>query len=262
MPVREPALMSARQPATAKRKGRVRKPSKSRVAPPRIRVLPVTMVMAMLLCGVKMIEAYQGGKKIHLMMQPAIAQDNAPQDTNATEIPKPPPASDNREEEAVKVAKIQEQNEQVLGRNREFSQVELDILQSLAERRNQLEERSRELDLKEKLLEGTELRINDKITEIKQLEAKVSELLEKYSNQEESHIRSLVKIYENMKPKSAAAIFNELELPILLEVIDQMSERKVAPVLAAMNPMKAKEVTADLANMRKLNALNNRSGTQ
>ena len=50
-----------------------------------------------------------------------------------------------------------------------------------------------------------------------------------------------------MKPKAAAAIFDELELPILLEVIDQMSERRVAPILADMNPIKAKEVTADLA---------------
>jgi flagellar motility protein MotE (MotC chaperone) len=42
----------------------------------------------------------------------------------------------------------------------------------------------------------------------------------------------------------------------LLEVIDEMSERKVAPILAAMNSTKAKEVTSDLAEMRKLKALN------
>lgn len=249
---------------------------KGRVRPPRFRILPLTMVMAFLLFGVKVTEVYQGGRQLQIMLQPAYAQEEneqqaAPQQAAAQQAdeggqdaqppaaqagadgaPKPPPASDPSEEQAQKMAKLQEENDDILGRNRDFSQVEIDILQSLAERRRELEERDRELDLKEKLLEATELRINDKIAEAKRLEEEVSELLKKYSTQEESHIRSLVKIYENMKPKSAALIFNELELPVLLEVIDQMSERKVAPVLASMDPLKAKEVTSDLAELRKL----------
>ncbi|MFN7401895.1 MAG: MotE family protein, partial [Alphaproteobacteria bacterium] len=67
-------------------------------------------------------------------------------------------------------------------------------------------------------------------------------------------IRGLVKIYEAMKPLDAAAIFNEMEMPILLEVIDKMSERKVAPVLAGMNPKRARDVTQELAEMRKVRA--------
>jgi flagellar motility protein MotE (MotC chaperone) len=65
----------------------------------------------------------------------------------------------------------------------------------------------------------------------------------------------LVKIYENMKPSDAATIFNQLQMPILLSVIGSMSERKVAPVLASMDPKRAKEVTEELAELRKTKAL-------
>lgn len=69
---------------------------------------------------------------------------------------------------------------------------------------------------------------------------------------EEDRITSLVKIYEGMKPKEAATIFNTLDMDVLLSVISRMSERKSSPVLAAMAPDKARLVTIRLAAQRKL----------
>ncbi len=53
-----------------------------------------------------------------------------------------------------------------------------------------------------------------------------------------------------MKPRDAAAIFNDLDQPVLLQVIDRMKEAKAAPILAAMQPDKARDLTAKLADMR------------
>jgi flagellar motility protein MotE (MotC chaperone) len=53
-----------------------------------------------------------------------------------------------------------------------------------------------------------------------------------------------------MKPRDAAAIFNDLDMPVLLAVVDRMKEAKAAPVLAAMQTEKARQVTAELAQMR------------
>ena len=53
-----------------------------------------------------------------------------------------------------------------------------------------------------------------------------------------------------MKPRDAATIFNDLDMPVLLQVVDRMKEAKAAPVLAAMQPDKARDVTAQLARMR------------
>lgn len=132
-----------------------------------------------------------------------------------------------------------------------YTQTELDLLQNLTKRRNELDERESELEMKSKVLDATELRITNKVKEMKVLEAELTKVVAQYKQQQSGEIKSLVKIYENMKPKDAAAIFNEMDMPILLEVIDKMSERKVAPVLAGMDPRRARDVTQELAEMRR-----------
>jgi flagellar motility protein MotE (MotC chaperone) len=53
-----------------------------------------------------------------------------------------------------------------------------------------------------------------------------------------------------MKPRDAATIFNDLEMPVLLGVVDRMKDRTAAPILAAMQPEKARELTIKLAALR------------
>jgi flagellar motility protein MotE (MotC chaperone) len=239
------------------------------------------MMMAVLLLGVKVRDVYQGGMELKLRYDAAYAEDapaEAKTQEHAAEAGEdkagahggetaagaegetPAAALSPEAEEALKTKILEEKFK--LAREKQFSNIELDILQSLAERREGLEERGRELDLKEKLLEATELRINDKISELKGMEEELTTLLKSYDEKQTGEIQSLVKIYENMKPKSAAEIFNQLDLPILLEVIDKMSERKVAPVLAGMAPERAREVTEELAVLRKLRAEKRRMAEQ
>ncbi len=132
-----------------------------------------------------------------------------------------------------------------------YSQTELDLLQNLSKRRDELDQREKDLEIKAKVLEATDKRIADKMNEMKTLKNDLSGVLAQYNEKQGAQIRSLVKIYENMKPDEAAAIFNEMEMPILLEVIGKMSERKVALVLANMSPKKARDVTQELAEKRK-----------
>lgn len=131
-----------------------------------------------------------------------------------------------------------------------FSQNEIDLLENLSKRRDELDQREKDLTVKSKVLEATEKRIGDKISEMKTLQVELSKVVAQYGEKQDTQIKSLVKIYENMKPSDAAKIFNEMDMPILLEVIDKMSERKVAPVLAAMSPQKARDVTQELAALR------------
>jgi len=80
----------------------------------------------------------------------------------------------------------------------------------------------------------------------------VQDLLKQRSAAEETQLQSLVKIYENMKPKAAAGVFEELDMDILLEVVSRMKERKVAPILALMTPTRAKELTFEPAQRQQL----------
>ncbi len=135
-----------------------------------------------------------------------------------------------------------------------FSPSELDILQRLSQRREELDRRQHDIEIKESVLHLTQKKIDASIANLRVLKTDVEKMLTQYNEKEDAKIKSLVKIYENMKPKDAAEILEDLEMETLLQVISKMSERKVAPILAQMSPDRAKELTLKFANRQKLNA--------
>ncbi len=138
--------------------------------------------------------------------------------------------------------------------SRYFSPIELEILQTLDKRREQMDRWAKDSEIKENLLADVEKRIDGKIVQIETLKKELTTMLATYNQQEDAKIKSLVKIYESMKPRDAARIFDEVEMPILLLVIDKMAEKKAAPILAAMDSKKAKQLTVELAEQRRINS--------
>lgn len=128
-----------------------------------------------------------------------------------------------------------------------MSRSELDLLQDLAIRRQQLDSREGEIDMREKLLQATEQRIDGKIGRLEILVTRIGELVEAHEKQENAQLRSIVKVYENMKPKSAAKIFQLLDMDIQIEVATRMKEVKMALIMAAMTEERARRLTAELA---------------
>jgi flagellar motility protein MotE (MotC chaperone) len=109
--------------------------------------------------------------------------------------------------------------------------------------------------MREKLLAAAEQRIETRIAELKKLEGQVQALIKRHDDEEEKNLRSLVKVYENMKPRDAARIFEQLDMQVLLGVVERMKEAKLAPVLAQMDPARAQRLTVDLATRRQLPAV-------
>lgn len=138
------------------------------------------------------------------------------------------------------------------GDSLDFSDSTIAILEKLSQRRKELEERSKAMDLREATLAAQEQRVDQKSMELKALKALLESALKQRSEEEEKQMQSLVKMYESMKPKDAAQIFEELDMDVLLEVVSRMSERKAAPVLGLLTPGRAKEITVELADRRKL----------
>ncbi|PWR19800.1 hypothetical protein DKG75_15180 [Zavarzinia compransoris] len=97
---------------------------------------------------------------------------------------------------------------------------------------------------------AAEARIDKKLAEIKEAEARLAAATASRSAEDEAQIARLVKVYETMKPADAANIFNTLDFPVLIEVAGRMKEAKIAPVLAAMDPEAAKALTVALARRR------------
>ncbi|MBY6265391.1 hypothetical protein EI613_26225 [Azospirillum sp. 412522] len=125
-----------------------------------------------------------------------------------------------------------------------------ELLQHFAERRAEIERRTKEMEQREALLAAAEKRIDQKVAEMEKTRSDIQKLMAQGDEKQSTQLESLVKIYETMKPKEAARIFEELDMPVLLGVIQKMKEQKTAPILAAMDPVKAKEVTSALVERR------------
>jgi flagellar motility protein MotE (MotC chaperone) len=124
------------------------------------------------------------------------------------------------------------------------------LLQDLRERRKELDARAAAVSARESLMAATEQKLDARVGELQTLQKKLEGLNAAQQQKEESGWQGLVKLYEAMKPKDAATIFNDLQMPVLLQVLDRMKDAKAAAVMAAMNPDKARDVTTQLAQMR------------
>jgi flagellar motility protein MotE (MotC chaperone) len=127
------------------------------------------------------------------------------------------------------------------------SPAERAILESLQKRRAELDSRAHELDTREDLLRAAEKRVGGRIDELKDLEARVSSILQQKDEGEVARLKNVVTMYENMKAKDAAKIFDGLDIKILLDVAKEINPRRMSDILALMSPENAQRLTVDLA---------------
>lgn len=229
-----------------------------------LRILPVTTFVAALVLSVKVADLWDNRQTlVETVTVGTVARasgaDQSRSDTSASEqgVPSSDLAVSAAAELPLQLAQAStatNSDDRVDPFNLGKSQIEL--LQSLADRRRELEERERTLVQREGLLAAAEHRIEQKIGELNGIKSEIEDLIRKYDEQEEEQLSGLVKIYETMKPKDAAKIFDALDMEILLQVIERMKASKTAPVLAAMTPERAKEVTARIAERRKMPDIN------
>lgn len=222
----------------------------------RIRLFPAVLLLLFVSFTLRLgdfVFSLASGNPAPIESSQAFAQDKAPAKEEATdesadsgrqEIPAP---SDKKPEVAVKGIE-EEENPFSDG----YSEEEVKVLQSLSKRREQLEQRERNLDQREKLLQAAEKKVDEKVAEMEKLRQEIETLLAKQTKMQDDRLAQLVKIYENMKPKDAANIFNEMPTDVLLGIFDKMSERKIAPILAAMDTARARDISARIAQQRAL----------
>ncbi|WP_413207045.1 MotE family protein [Rhodospirillum sp. A1_3_36] len=242
---------------------------------PKLRLLPVLIFMAVLTLSVRIGVVWNGVEEWRVGQSEAMAQANVPakpapsaaSNPAAQQVAQASPPAGGADPAAVPPdgqtpADGQPQAapdmppSEVGGLDREnasaFTQSEIDLLQRLSERRQQLEDRSRSLDQREAMMRAAEGRIDRKIAEMKTLEDSIQSLLKKHDEQEKQRLDRLVNIYKVMKPKDAARIFDDMELPLIVDIFMLMSERSTAPILAQMTPDKARAVTQELAHKQAL----------
>lgn len=154
---------------------------------------------------------------------------------------KPEENTNNAEERPVSVDEV-----------KTYTDAELEVLERLSERRDRLLKWEKDLQVKENVLKITEEKIDTKIDELRKLKKDVEVSLTEYRKEEDAKTKSLVKIYENMKPKNAADILSKMKTDDIVPIVSKMKEKNAAEILAKMDPAVAKEVTTKLNNIGKI----------
>src|SRR6266478_6306433 len=107
------------------------------------------------------------------------------------------------------------------------------ILERLQSRRQELEARAREIDIRESLLKAVESRIATATGQKSEADA--------------ARFKGIVTMYEAMKPKDAAKVFDRLEMPVLIEIASQIAPRKMSDILGLMSADAAERLTVEMA---------------
>jgi len=136
---------------------------------------------------------------------------------------------------------------------------EVDVVNSLAKRRRELDTRDAQLTIQANMIAATEARVDAKIAQLKQLQTQINSLVAQRDEAQKQQIASLVKAYSTMKAKDAARIFDNLPDSVLVPVAHDMKSDILALVLANMNSESAKALTVKLADRLTLPQTNDKA---
>jgi flagellar motility protein MotE (MotC chaperone) len=128
------------------------------------------------------------------------------------------------------------------------SGAEREILERLQQRREELDQRARELDIRENMVKAAEQRIGAHLAEIKEVEGRIKTETVQKDKAEADRFKGLVTMYESMKARDAAKIFNGLDMDVLIKVASAMNPRTMADIMAQMTPDVAQRLTIALAS--------------
>ena len=128
---------------------------------------------------------------------------------------------------------------------------ELQILQSLGQRRSELDQREAQLDSRAQLMQAADDKLDSRITQLTTLKGQIQALIDQANKTGDDDTNRMIKVYEAMKPKDAAAVITPMSDDVRLPIAAGMKDRALAAVLAAMPPDAARELTEKLANRMK-----------
>lgn len=216
-----------------------------------IRLLPLVMVAVAGLLLVKVIGVVTGQGYVLSGIQTSVAQEaktDAPAtDDAAAENSESEPADEEPESEVGTEDKGLRTDPKDIEEFKTDSSERI-LLTRLADRRIALDKLERDLAMQRDLIDAAERRVEERFALLEALEAKIDVAIKAKAEEENSQFMSLVSMYELMKPKDAAAIFDTLNMTILVRVARGMKARKMADVLSRMSVKRAEALTIELAN--------------
>jgi flagellar motility protein MotE (MotC chaperone) len=121
------------------------------------------------------------------------------------------------------------------------------VLQALGARRQALDQRTTQMETQDELMAAAERRLDERLAELHRLETTVNEMLGHLDEAQEQRLASLVDVYQRMRAKDAATVFDGLNDQVLVRVASRMRQTNLAEIMGKMNPERARALTQMLA---------------
>ena len=215
----------------------------------RLRLLPLVMVAIAALLALKTVGLAVKGGFVVAAISPARAQAQSDEATHSLGGQEPA-ASGSAATAAADgapggrdVVAAPQDGGRLVNPGQDVTGAKAAILTRLGERRGELDEREKQLDMRENLLKAAEKRFARKVAELREIEDRILAVVKKQDDERKAQLTGLVTMYESMKPKDAARIFNQLEVDVLVDLVEQLNARKMAEILANMDNGAAERLT-------------------
>lgn len=199
---------------------------------PTVRLMPAVMVTVAAVLGLKAV---------------AMAESVAETVANAGHE-EPAAAANGHAEDSAAATTTQQCEAPTLADMAGLSQAEVQVLQALGTRRAELDARGVAMETQDGLMLAAEQRLSERLAELRTLETHVNDLLGQLDQAQEQRLRELVGVYERMRARDAAAVFDGLEDDVLVQVASRMRQANLAEVMGRMDPARARALTQMLAD--------------
>lgn len=152
-------------------------------------------------------------------------------------------------------AKTEQKKETVKSDKEEEKNAELTLMQLLEKKKAELDAKEMELKEREARLNQLSQEIEAKIAKYSKVKQELEGSYKKRDAAEEEKVSGLVKIYESMAPKDAAARIQALDEDIALLIFSKMKQKVAAKILALIEPARAADLSQSMVRTSKVSNL-------
>lgn len=207
-------------------------PGKARTKSVSVRLMPAAMATVAVVLGVKAIA-----------MAETVTQTAAAESATGADAPQTHPTPPQTAQEPAANQCAAPTLSELAG----LSPTEVQVLQALSARRHALDQRADEVETQDALVLAAERRLDERLAELRRLETNVNDLLGRLDEVQEQRMAALVDVYQRMRAKDAAEVFDGLDDGVLVQVASRMRQANLAEVMGRMNPERARQLTQMLA---------------
>lgn len=129
-------------------------------------------------------------------------------------------------------------------------QAQKEIIDHLLAKQGSVDEEQKKLEEQKRVLDAARIVLEERMRAIDNSMAELAEKQARHRETMAAETSRLVKIYEEMPPREAAAVFNIMDIHVLVSIANNMNPRKISAIMGYMFPERVNTVSQYLAGVR------------